>query len=136
MMGLRSGLSLLLCAGLIVSAAAQETGNLKPSASGNALLMRVDDGVFQLRQGQTIDLTDRKALLTFRTDQRRDLAERKLLNISISGRNFSADIGKRFDLKGVLDKTFDDKDECFLDVVDLVAPKGAPPTATFRLSCL
>lgn len=115
-----------------------ENAELKPVAE--AKLTRVDDGVFELKHGQSKDLTDRKVLLTFLKHQGSGWPGDNATNfmISIAGRNDSVNAGTRIDLKQFrsTEKAFEDKAECFLDVVDFVAPRGAAANATFRLSCL
>ena len=98
-----------------------------------AQLMRVDEGVFELEIGKTIDLTDRKILLAIKYDSRR-----RCCRITLNGRRENYEIGTRIDLKQERNtKSFvADKEVCFLDVVDIADPKGAPGIATFRLHCL
>lgn len=98
-----------------------------------ALLYRVDDGVFQLTEGETIDLTDRHLLLAFQQGKR-------CFEIVVNGRKTCIEVGERFDLtrKSLfrLGDLFSDKDSCFLDVVKLEDVKGADAIATFRLHCV
>lgn len=97
-----------------------------------AELYRIEDGVFALRPGMSVDLTDRAILLAFRN------VERGRAMLTIAGRRESGITGTRWNLKQER-QTRDavaDKSECFLDLTTLVAPKGAPPTATFRLRCI
>ena len=113
------------------SALAQAT---RPSAPLN----RVDDGVFELRQGASVDLTKHAILLTVRADQSERNTERGQFYVLIAGQQQQLAAGKRIDLKRMrgIDKDLKSRDHCFLDVVSFVAPKGAPATATFRLSCI
>jgi hypothetical protein len=106
----------------------------KAQESRQAELYRVEKGVFQLRDGHAIDVTDRFLLLTFRLDK-------KCPKIVLNGRNSCIVGGERFDLKWAqapffLGKLFLDKNQCFLDVVKIDAPKGADAIATFRLHCI
>lgn len=110
------------------------TTSLKAQEAVKAELYRVEDGVFQLREGKTIDLTDRFLLLAFRQGG-------KCLEITLNGRRSCIEVGKRFDLKWKhapfhLGKLFQDKNRCFLDVAEISAPKGADATAIFRLHCI
>lgn len=110
------------------------TTSSKAQEANQAELYRVDDGVFQLKEGKTIDVTDRFLLLAFRHGK-------KCLEIVLNGRRSCIEVGKRFDLKGKhapfhLGELFQDKNQCFLDVVEIDAPKGADATATFRLHCI
>lgn len=101
-------------------------------------LKRVDDGVFELRQGTSVDLTKHAILLTVKADQPERTVERGQFYVLIAGQQQQVAAGKRIDLKRMrgIDKELKSKDQCFLDVVSFVAPKGAPATATFRLSCV
>jgi hypothetical protein len=108
------------------------------SAEDKAKLYRVEEGVFELRGGKSIDLTDRQVLLTLMPPQDARANQPGRFLISLSGQRFMVTVGQRLDLKhyGTTRKVFADKDECYLDVIDFVAPKGAPATATFRINCL
>jgi len=97
-------------------------------------LMRVTDGVFDLNPGRSMDLTDRRILLTFLPDRDRDWGRGKL-PIRINGRQEFAEPGLRYNLKDYSDRLVD-KQECFLDVVQFVNPKGGQATVTFRLDCV
>lgn len=100
-----------------------------------AKLMRVDEGVFELGIGKTIDLTDRKILLAIRLYGTRDTCCEITLNGGNAGR---PEPGLRIDLKGLRSTAsfVEDKEICVLDVVDIALPKGAPGIATFRLHCI
>lgn len=101
-----------------------------------AQLMRVDEGVFEVPADSTIDLTDRKILLSVTTYA--SGREKKCCNITFNGdRQSWRAVGHRFDLKRIRGtKSYvEDKAECFLDVIDVATPKGAPWLATFRLHC-
>ena len=103
-----------------------------------AKLYRVDEGVFELHPGKSIDLTDRQVLLSFVSKLQDYLLADGRFRLLLNGGSLTVAVGQRIDLKrfGSTRKIFEDKDECFVDVVDFVVPKGAPATATFRLSCL
>lgn len=100
-----------------------------------AELLRVDEGVFEMPIGGTIDLTDRRIFLSIRVPR----GYQQCCEIVLNGRQvmFGDVVGQRFDLKRVNStwKHVEDKEQCFLDVVDVVTPKGAPGIATFRLHC-
>ena len=98
-----------------------------------AQLMRVDEGVFELEVGKTIDLTNRKLLLSVKRS-RRDCCIITVNGDTISTNSF---VGKRFNLKRERGSRefVQDKDICVLDVVDAAIPKGAPSIFTFRLHC-
>lgn len=99
---------------------------------------RIEDGVFALRPGMSVDLTNRKILLTFRTDWQWNSRARDRFYILLNGNRMTVSAGSRIDFKRdrATKEAVQDKAECFLDVVSFVAPKGAPPTATFRLNCI
>ncbi len=101
-------------------------------------LTRVDEGVFQLRQGKSVDLTKHTILLTLRAEQTERDTEKSQFYILIAGDSKRVKVGDRVDLRRVrrLERDLKSKDQCFLDVVDFVAPRGAPATATFRINCI
>lgn len=104
-----------------------------------AEFFRVEQGVFELKQGQSIDLTDRKVLFTFRDFYGMGERFRKEKNISVyvSGKSYGIRPGDRIDFKDQrhLSKYFEGNEQCFLDYVSLIAPKGASAVGTFRLHC-
>lgn len=112
--------------------AAQQAAAAKP-----ALMAIVSDGIFELRQGQSVDLTKKEVLVTFTRQQVPAELEKGRIFLSIAGASRDLTVGNRFDLKtwSATQKAVSDKDKCFLDLIDVVAPKGAPPVATFRFSC-
>ena len=99
---------------------------------------RIDEGVFALRPGMSVDLTDRKILLTMRQDWQSGRQDTTHFQYNLNGRRSRAQAGDRIDLKSnrATRDAVADKGSCFVDVVAFVAPRGAPPTATFRLSCI
>jgi len=104
-------------------------------------LMRVDEGVFDLKIGRTIDLTNRRMLLSIRYGRDKSSFHLTINGMTPQGNevvgNYNWSIGSRIDLK-VMESTEEfvqDKNRCFLDIVDIVDPTGAPGTATFRLFC-
>ena len=108
-------------------------------------LMRVDEGLFTIKFGETIDLTNRRLLLTIKNGPVWGEDGRKCCQIAVSGQIITGQwaeapnalIGKRIDLKRLKSTSsyVEDKERCFVDVVDVVDRKGAPGTATFRLFC-
>lgn len=97
--------------------------------------------MFEILVDGTIDLTDRRIFLSIRPYRDWATAPKKCCNLLLNGQNTSLGIdpvGKRFDLKQLREtqQFVADKEQCFLDVVDVVKPKGAPWIATFRLHCL
>lgn len=105
-----------------------------------AKLQRVDEGVFDLKEGQVLDLTDRRILLAFPKMQGNEIerfTDRRSVRLSINGRTMSLSQGRRFDLKRDRNtaKTLSDKAECYLDLLNTTAPKGSTPFATIRFVC-
>jgi len=106
---------------------------------GPAKLYRVDDGIFELKLGQSIDLTERKVLVNFDYHSRlQSIAEYKTFRVLVNGW-YGGDVhpGVRLDLKKYYStaKIVADTSECYLDIVDVATPKGGTPVATFRFSC-
>lgn len=128
-------LATLLAGGVV--AAAQDGHKAKLYVVPVAQLMRVDEGVFELDVGKTIDLTNRKILLSIHTVGTGN--RMRCCDIRLNGdRVLWNAVGHRFDLKSLRStKSFvEDKNECFLDLVDLALPKGMRGIATFRLHCI
>lgn len=128
-----------------ISALAQNAGSAaRLTVAPAAKLMVVTEGVFDLSLGRSIDLTDKKLLLTFPRDQNWNSDAqfnmgRLLLTINgrttcPSGGSCNIPVGRRIVLQDFSDK-LGDRGECFLDVVELHTPKGAQPTVTLRLHC-
>ncbi len=106
---------------------------------GSAKLQAVTgDGVFDLREGKSVDLTKQQLLLTFKPNQRRETLEASRIDVMLAGSFIAMTPGQRVNLKTfpASAKELKDKDKCFLDLIEVVAPKGAPATATLRFSCL
>jgi hypothetical protein len=103
-------------------------------SSPTATFYRVEDGVFELREGsKAIDLTDQHLLLALRRN-------RTCLAVVLNGREDCPKVGTRYDFKYPhgpfqLKYIFAEKKSCFLDVVDVQEAKGAPGVVTFRLYC-
>lgn len=108
----------------------------------NGLLMMVKEGVFELAHGKSIDVTDRKILVSFpKTNSYFDkqTGEFKGGNffVSINGDTEPAQAGRRFDLKKMrsTSKFVADTDVCMLDVVELIEAKGTAARAVMRINC-
>ncbi|MEO1719252.1 MAG: hypothetical protein AAFR23_03370 [Pseudomonadota bacterium] len=105
---------------------------------------RVEDGLFALRPGQTIDLTDRNILLAFSGvgSQRRARAANsqrpERAEVRINGSRRSMSVGDRINLlrERRLAASLEGKARCYLDLTNLRVARGAPPQATFRLNCI
>lgn len=100
-------------------------------------LARIDGGVFELRQGRSVDLTKHAVLLTVKSEQSERGVERGQFTVLVGGQSYVVEAGKRIDLKRIrnIEREIKSRAQCILDVVEFVSPKGAPATAKFRLSC-
>ena len=112
------------------------------TSSPTAQLYRVDEGLFDIRLGDVLDLTDNKILMAFPVDRnsREAMVENKSIKIKINNISFGFTPGQRLNFKGsgyanYIDKYFKDYSECFIDLIGVTVPKGAPAIATFRLHC-
>ena len=104
-----------------------------------AQLSRVTEGVFSLKLGESMDLTEAGILLAFRRDYYVKKRFAGVYNsgdieISINGRIYRSNLGSRYNLKKDSSR-LSNRDECWLDVYRIVRAKGAPVTASFRLDC-
>lgn len=139
-------LSLFLCLALVSGAAAQLTPT--PGATvvplDGSQLYRIEEGLFQIQQNQTVDITDRSILFTIGYDKRRDQTLCMVngnSNPCVTGARIGfqsgvvASGGGTYYTKGIKAKDFEDKEQCFIDVVSIKKVKGAPIIGTFRLSC-
>lgn len=131
-----------------------------PSQGQQSQFREVTEGVFQLRVGQSMDLTDQQILLSMvgrkwryfdhemikctRLDNRRtfehtsaDFINDRLFHIEIDGINACVKTGQRIDLKSLPSATaaVKAKERCLLDVVGFDFPNPNTSTATFRLTC-
>ena len=124
---------------LLLAFCAQElTASAQTAGGPPAELMAVKKGVFTLKQGQSMDLTDRGILLSFRSiNVGPDGNVRGVVFTINGGGGGEFSIGSRRDLKGEMNTREFVKDlrMCFVDLVSAVAPRGAAPSATFRLLC-
>ncbi|HRY02145.1 MAG TPA: hypothetical protein P5256_03405 [Beijerinckiaceae bacterium] len=97
------------------------------------------DGMFGLKLGQSIDLTDRKVLMTFPRNGYNTASnfDKKFVSIKFNGSDFGMTQGNRLNLKDFnpTSKQFASMRECFIDFIDISAPSGATPVATFRFEC-
>lgn len=101
------------------------------------LLGYVTKGVFQLKVGHSIDLSDRGILLTLQHASHRDNEVGKAVFTINGGGGGEYRVGSRVNLKQRRETQDFVKDlrVCALDLVSVSAPQGAPPSATFRLMC-
>lgn len=121
---------ILLCVVGITAASAQQS---PPIPVGNAKLFRVDEGVFEIEFGKPIDLTNRRILLWIGPN--RD----GCCDLTLNGQRFSPwQTGSRLNLKDInsTKQHVADRDQCYLDIIEVVNPKGGKGTATFRLHCI
>lgn len=98
-----------------------------------AKLYRVDDGVFEIEMGKPIDLTNRRILLWI--GPHRD----GCCDLTLNGQRFAPwQAGSRLNLKEIpwTRQHVADRAECYLDIIEVVVPKGGKSTATFRLHCI
>ena len=119
-----------------VSAAAQ-SAKTEPAPAAK-LEVVTGQGLFELRLGKSVDLTKNQWLLSFVGDNRPESLAEGRVNIKIAGAGWWMRTGDRLNLKtfNTTQKDAKDKDQCYLDLIEVVAPKGAPATATFRFHCL
>lgn len=102
-----------------------------------AEFMAVKKGVFSVKLGQSFDLTDRGILLHVNRIVPGSDGRVTEVGFTINGGGGAYSIGVRRNLKAE-DQTREfvkDLRMCFLDLVSAMTPKGAAPTATFRLLC-
>ncbi len=124
----------------MASNAFAQQNEASPALAPPADLMVAKEGVFALRLGQSVDLGDKKILLSFPKDQNRrreDISDQKRINIRLNGQVANLGQGSRVDLKTdpATTKLARDAAECFLDFTDVTVTKTAPAVATFRLVC-
>jgi hypothetical protein len=132
---MRSNFAATLCLlGLLAAAMPALSQPAQKSTVPAGILMRVDEGVFDLQLGKTIDLTDRKVLLAINLYG----SQGACCEIRLNGNRYIKSVGDRLDLKDLraLASLFTDRSQCFLDIVDVIVPQGAPARATFRLHCI
>jgi hypothetical protein len=129
--------NVLALLGFLTSVSLESTSALAQKPNAPAELMAVTKGVFTLKVGQSIDLTDRGILLHL-SRVNADSSDRITgVAFTINGSGGSYSVGVRRDLKTER-STMDfvkDLRSCFLDLVSAIAPQGGPASATFRLLC-
>lgn len=103
--------------------------------SDNARLMRIDEGIFELQVGRTVDLTDKKIMIMIEAIQNAEDPARARVVIRYPGNTVGFEIGRRWNLKNTFSDTLREYRECFIDIVRVVAPRGAPASATLRMEC-
>lgn len=118
---------------------AQDDQAAKSSPASGALEVISSDGVFTVTLGKSKDITDRKILLSFpqHSWNRPESFEQGQAYLTINGDRActnSCETGARIDLKTKSDK-LGDREDCFLDVVEITSPRGGKPTVVLRLSC-
>lgn len=129
----------MVAAGLAVAtiAAEAQTARTEPAPAAK-LEVVTGQGLFELRLGKSVDLTKNQWLLSFVGDNRPESLADGRANIKIAGAGWWMRTGDRLNLKtfNTTQKDAKDKDQCYLDLIEVVAPKGAPAVATFRFHCL
>lgn len=97
----------------------------------------VKNGVFTLKVGESVDVTDRGVLLSLRrisTDSS-DNVRGVIFTINGSGGSYSVGVRRNLKTERSTRGIFKDLSSCTVDLVSAAAPKGAPASATFRLAC-
>jgi hypothetical protein len=96
----------------------------------------VTNGVFELKEGESKDVTDRGILLHLTQVIAND-GRASRLQIMLNGSGYSPMIGTRYDLKnlGQTKEFVKDFRTCVLDVVSAKAPVGGQASAVFRQLC-
>lgn len=97
-------------------------------------LSHVENGVFEMRYGIPVDLTDKNILVTFRRGQ-------SCNEIVINGRSNCVLTGNRFDFKRrvapfYFGAIFKNKEKCFLEVLGIDEKPESQTTGIFRLQCI
>ncbi|WP_296575205.1 hypothetical protein [Phreatobacter sp.] len=103
--------------------------------SDNARLMRVDEGIFELQVGRTVDLTDKKIMIMIDSIQNAEDPTRALVIFRYPNSSAGFRIGSRWNLKDFFREELRDYKACFIDIVRVIAPRGAPASATLRMEC-
>ncbi len=105
---------------------------------GPGLFYRIDEGLFQINERQVVDVSDVKITFMFYNDGS-DREPRFRFYISGSGTTVeSLRVGQRVDFKRyrVTAQLIDDREQCFIDTIQLQATRGAKAVGVFRLECL
>lgn len=140
---LRRALGISFLIGLTVIAvpsAAQQPSASRPavpmfSLSDNAQFLRVDEGIFEIQVGRTIDLTDKKLTFMISRIENIDQPAHSIVSFRIGGDSYSLEMGGRFDIRRHREKDLREYKFCYLDLIRVTEARGAPPSATFRLEC-
>lgn len=90
---------------------------------------RVGSGLFQVKEDQVVDLTDRKVLFKFKFIS-------NVIYLYLNGRPMPSDTGARVNLRQLVPNTFSDRKTCTLDVIKATSPRGTKGAAVFRLHCI
>lgn len=115
-----------------------ETRAQSGAANAPAALQMVTKGVFTLREGQSIDLTDRGILLNLRRVPGNPGEQPNAAAFAINGQGgANSPVGARVDLKKfrASEGFLKDVRVCVLDLVSAAKPVGGTASATFRLIC-
>lgn len=137
---LSSLLAAALCALASSSAAAQSEVTAVDGATVvpvDGSLYTVSNGQFRIQADQTVNITDENVIFKFTVD------DNDRMWCYANGGYHQCANGGRMDFKSGrpgfnprLDPApFESMAECYIDVVALIEVKGAPTSATFRLSC-
>lgn len=128
----------VFCLGVFSLKAEEKVPKMK-SSSPTAVLYRVDEGLFDIRHGEVLDITENKVLMAFllNDNPRKNMLEYKQVRIAFNNEKWLFSPGTRYDIKSSSSfrKIFNDYNECFIDLIGVTVPKGAPAIATFRLHC-
>lgn len=125
---------------LAAPASAQQPSASKPaipmfSASDNAQFVRVDEGIFEIQVGRTIDLTDKKLIFMLSRITDIETPSSARAQMTIAGNNFSLGLAERLNLKNAFSNDLRDYRNCWMDLIRVTDARGAPPSATFRMEC-
>ena len=129
---MRSTLFAAACLWTLASGASHAQTASQVAVAPARLMAIIGDGVFEMRPGKSLDLTKSQILMTFVREWNEEVF------LKIAGTEHRMKVGDRLDLKhfGATTHQLQARDSCFLDLVEVVLPKGAPANATFRFSCI
>jgi hypothetical protein len=106
------------------------------SASVTATLYRVESGLFDAEADKVMDLTDRMIIFKWAAWNRSEAnLKEKLIDVRFNNQSIATRPAQRVDLKGMFREELKDKGRCFIDLIDVIAPQGGAPIATFRFEC-
>jgi hypothetical protein len=112
-----------------------QSGNQNLNSTGSSARYHwVEEGIFDLELGKTIDITDRRVILNLPTNY---ISEPDQVMLKVNGAPNGMRTGDRFNLKsfGPTAQVFEDMKECYMDLLNITVPKGSKKTATFRFIC-